>query len=79
MKEQYNDMLGEVFSLTQQIKEIECEAACEGCGEYAPMRKDSVVELLDTDIFQKMERGLPEDTMTDRCWIAKRVRMHWAV
>lgn len=65
MKKQYKDMLGEVFSLTQQIKEIGCQDDCLGCGGYASMRIDGVATLLDSDVFHEHEGRHTEDIVPD--------------
>jgi len=43
LKDEFKDILGEVLLLREQVKEMPCSEDCDGCGEHAPMRKDSIL------------------------------------
>lgn len=43
LKNELKDILYEVVQLRDRVNEITCDNDCEGCGEHAPMRRESIL------------------------------------
>ena len=42
LKDEFQELLGEVLLLREQAKDIDCVDECDGCGEHAPFRKNNI-------------------------------------
>lgn len=60
-KDELKKVLGEITELKKLAQDIPCKEDCEGCGRYAPRRRDKLVNTtsrLSTSMFHEGERTM---------------------